>query len=270
MTESVDIQSILMGVNQTAWIQVILIIVAAWIAISLNHYVQSWLSNGQPGRLSSALLALAPIFQLVIICVAISFIIPLIIEPTFENLAAIFGALGLALGFAFKDYVSSLVAGVVTLYEMPYKPGDWVEIDGSYGMVQTIKMRSLRIITPDDTVVIIPHLKIWDKLLFNANDGGPDLQCVADFYLHPRHDAARIKQALYDTALCSAFIQLAKPIHVIVLNKPWGTHYRLKAYPVDMRQQFHFISDLTVRGKVVLAGLEVEFVSMPLGLPENS
>ena len=269
MPKSADLQNLLMGLSQASLIQVALIVGAAWLLIKLNHYSQSWLTNIHPGTLRNSLLALAPIFQLVIICVAIALIIPLLIKPTFENLAAIFGALGLALGFAFKDYVSSLVAGVVTLYEMPYKPGDWIEINGVYGVVQTIKMRSLKIITPDDTVVIIPHLKIWDQLLFNSNDSGPNLQCIANFYLNPQHDAAQIRQMLYDVALSSPFIQLTQPIQVIVLNKPWGTHYRLKAYPVDLRQQFGFVSDLTLRGKAALDSVNAELTIIPVGFVNN-
>ncbi len=33
----------------------------------------------------------------------------------------------------------------------------------------------------------------------------------------------------------------------------WGTHYKLKAYPFDMRDQFRFISDLVTRGKQAIA-----------------
>jgi small conductance mechanosensitive channel len=186
-----------------------------------------------------------------------------LIEPTFENLVAFLGALGVALGFAFKDYVSSLIAGVVTLYEMPYRPGDWIQVDGAYGEVKAINMRAAEIVTPDDTVVIVPHLKLWNQLIFNANDGGQNLMCIADFYLHPRHDAALVKHALHDVALTSAFLDLEQPIQVIVADKPWGTHYRLKAYPIEPRQQFHFTTDLTIRGKESLTRLGAEFAAMP-------
>ncbi len=162
-----------------------------------------------------------------------------------------------------KDVPSSLVAGIVTLYEAPYRPGDWIKINGAYGEVKCINMRSVEIVTPDDTVVVVPHLKLWNQLIFNANDGGRNLQCVADFYLHPRHDAAQARHMLCDVALTSAFVNMEQAINVVVQEKPWGTHYRIRAYPVDPRHQFDFISDLTVRGKAALTCLDVEFVAMP-------
>jgi len=44
-----------------------------------------------------------------------------------------------------------------------------------------------------------------------------------------------------------------RPLTVIVQEQPWGVHYQIKAYPFDGRQEFQFVSDLTVRGKETLA-----------------
>ena len=143
--------------------------------------------------------------RLLFIILAIVLIIPVIIEPTFKNLVAVFGALGLALGFAFKDYINSLIAGVVTLYEMPYRPGDWIEVNGVYGEVRAIGMRAAEIVTADDSVVIVPHNKLWDTLISNGNDGSQNLMCVAEFYLAPDHDVGEVRQLLYDVALTSLY-----------------------------------------------------------------
>ena len=44
-----------------------------------------------------------------------------------------------------------------------------------------------------------------------------------------------------------------KPVLVVLAETRAGTHYQLKAYPFDMRDQFRLVSDLTVRGKRTLA-----------------
>ncbi len=268
MSDSGNIPDIFRALGQTGLIQLGLIVVGAWLLIALSQRLLPWLADRLPSRYRLFALALVPVLRLVIIAVAVALIIPRVIEPTFENLVALLGALGLALGFAFKDYVSSLIAGVVTLFEMPYRPGDWIEVNGAYGEVKNISMRSVEMVTPDDTVVVIPHLKLWDQLIYNSNDGGQNLLCVADFYLHPQHDAAQVKHTLHDIALTSPFLQIKQPINVIVLDEPWWTHYRLKAYPIDPRQQYDFITDLTVRGKAALDGLGVEYASWR-GLPEG-
>lgn len=263
MNGSSDALEFLRGLIWTNLTQVGLIVVGAWLLIALSNRFLPWLANRISSRHRLFLLALLPALRLFIIAVSFILIVPRVIEPTFENLVALFGALGLAAGFALKDYASSLFAGIVTLYEAPYRPGDWIKINGAYGEVKCINMRSVEIVTPDDTVVVVPHLKLWNQLIFNANDGGRNLQCVADFYLHPRHDAAQARHMLCDVALTSAFVNMEQAINVVVQEKPWGTHYRIRAYPVDPRHQFDFISDLTVRGKAALTCLDVEFVAMP-------
>ncbi|MFH1217210.1 MAG: mechanosensitive ion channel family protein [Pseudomonadota bacterium] len=263
MSGSGDVSAIFRSLSQANLIQIGLIVASAWMLIAVSTRFLPWLANKVSGRFRFYLLASVPVLRLVIIVITLALISTHVIEPTIENLVALLGALGLALGFAFKDYISSLIAGVVTLYEAPYRPGDWIEVNGAYGEVKSINMRSAEIVTPDDTVVVIPHLKLWDQLIFNANDGGQNLQCAADFYLHPRHDAAQVNRTLHDVALTSAFLHVTQPISLIVKEKPWATHYRLKAYPVDPRQQFHFITDLTLRGKTALATLGVDFAVTP-------
>lgn len=259
---NVDEVKNLFAINQANLIEISVILLGAWLLIALEQRLLRWLAMRSANRYRHLLLATVPVLRLCIIIIAIVLIIPRIIDPTFENMIALMGALGLAVGFAFRDYISSLIAGVITLYELPYRPGDWIEINGTYGEVRSIKMRAAEIVTPDDTVVIVPHLKLWDQMIFNANDGGPYLQCVANFYLHPRHDAAQVRHTLYDVALTSPFLQIEKPINVVVQERPWGTHYRLRAYPIDPSQQFAFITDLTVRGKAILTQRGVEFAQV--------
>ncbi len=255
MNDAKDAAQILKDFDQIGFVQIALIVIGAWVLVRLVEKVFPWLGSKVPGRMRLFVLSLVPVLRLVVMIAGIALVVPQVINPTVQNLVAILGAAGLALGFAFKDYASSLVAGVVAIYEKPYRPGDWVRIDGAYGEVQSLGLRALRMVTPDDTVVVIPHMKIWDTNVYNDNDGQRDLLCVADFYLHPAHDAAVVRRRLYDVALTSPYLQPERPVNVIAAEKPWGTHYRLKAYPVDGRDQFLFTTDLTVRGKAVLARL---------------
>ena len=230
----------------------------AWVAIMLVERLVPRLANRLPARLRMYLLPSIPVFRLAILIITLAMIVPMVIQTSLQNLIAILGFTAVALGFAFKDYISSLIAGIVAIYERPYRVGDWVTIDGAYGEVQSLSLRALRLFTPDDTVVSIPHIKIWTTNIFNGNDGNRNLLCVAHFYVDPDHDAARARQKLHDVALTSPYLDINHPIRVIVQEQPWGTHYQLKSYPLDSREQFQFISDLTVRGKDALAKMGVK------------
>ncbi|MEZ5477764.1 MAG: mechanosensitive ion channel [Thiolinea sp.] len=239
-------------IGQSTLIQIALILISSTLIIIIVQQLIPRLSARTSGNIRYFLQSLIPMIRLGVIITAAVMILLRLIDPTFEKMVALFGGTAVALGFAFKDYISSLIGGIVTLFERPYRPGDWIEVNDSYGQVRAINMRNVEIVTPDDTLVYIPHLKLWSEPVHNANDSGAHLMTVTDFYLEPGHRAAEVRKLLYDVALTSVYTQLEKPILVIVLNKPWATHYRLKAYPVDHTQQFLFISDLTVRGQAAL------------------
>ena len=252
-----EISGLLKDFSQIDYVRIMLVMVVAWMLLRLVHWFFPWLARRSPSRLRLYLLPAVPLLQLAIIAGALITILPLIIDPTPEKLLVAFGVVAISLGFAFQEYASSLLAGVVTVFERPYRVGDWIQIGDAYGEVTTVGFRAVELRTPDDSVVLIPHKKLWDTTIYNDNRGNREHLCVADFYLHPEHDAASVRQSLREVALTSPFLHIDRPISVIVQEKPWGTHYRLKAYPIDGREQFSFMSDLTVRGKAALAELAV-------------
>lgn len=243
--------------------QILLIILVSWSIVAVTKRVLPRLAERFSGRQRQRLLSSVQSIRLLVILVALLLIVPRVIEPSFQNLIALLGAIGLAIAFALKDYASSLTAGLVAAYENPYRMGDWIEIDGIYGEVTAIGMRAVEIVTPEDTRVVIPHLKIWNTLVANSNNGTAFLLCVADFHIHPQHNPRKVRQALYDVALSSPFLQLLRPVSIVMRETPWATHYRLKAYPADPRDQFQFVTDLTERAKILLLEAGIRFAAVP-------
>ena len=219
-------------------------------------------------HLRLSILRALPIARLLILAAALITLVPIFVEPTFRNAVAVFASVGLALAFALKDYGSSLVAGFVTVLENAYQPGDWIELGGIYGEVKSIDLRATHIVTADDTEVIVPNSRTWSGSIANATSGHRSLLCVAEFYLHPDHDAVGVRAQLAQIAEASSYRKPETPISVIVVEKPWGTKYRLKAYVKKSRDQFLFITDLTVRGKEALRVTGVRFAQTPYTVAE--
>ena len=234
-------------------IEIGLVVVATWALIWTVRRTFPYLAQRGPNQARLYILAAVPIIRLTLLIVATLWIVPIIFNITFQNFLVIAGAASVAIGFAFKDYVTSIIAGVVAIFERPYRPGDWVEIDGDYGEVESVGMRAVRLVTAQDNVVTVPHMRMWDQNISNANDGSRTLMCVASFWLAPDHDAGAVRAALRDVALTSAYLEYDKPVLVMLEETPLGTRYRLKAYPFDLRDQFAFVSDLTERGKAAIA-----------------
>lgn len=248
------------------FLKIVLIVLGIWLTVFALSRVLPFLAERGPNQLRLFLLGAVPISRLLLLTLAIVWIVPLIFNVTFQNFLVIAGAASVAVGFAFKDYISSLIAGIVAVIERPYRPGDWITVDGDYGEVLNVGMRAIRINTAADNVITIPHDKLWTSNISNSNDGARTLQCVTEFYLDPDHDGACVRAALQDVALTSAYLEYDQPVVVVLQETPWGTHYKLRAYPFDMRDQFLFISDLTVRGKQAIAECGGRQVSVPAGV----
>ena len=121
-------------------IGIVLVIVAAWLANLIVQRVVPWGVRKIWPNTRFFLLPWVPLLRLLILVTAVVCVTPLLVSPTPENLLALFAAGGLTIGFAFKDYVSCLLAGIVLLIERPYRVGDWVQIGDTFGEVTQIDL----------------------------------------------------------------------------------------------------------------------------------
>jgi len=76
-------------------------------------------------------------------------------------------------GFAAQDTIANLFAGFFIMADTPYKPGDYINLDGGErGYVKTIGLRSTRIMTRDDIEITLPNSLIANSKIINES-GGP-------------------------------------------------------------------------------------------------
>lgn len=116
------------------------------------------IARGRPdlGSLLGSLARVVLIITTLLFCAAIVF-------PT-VNPGDIIGALGIgsvAIGFAFKDILQNLLAGLLLLIRQPYKRGDQIVVKGYEGTVEQIESRATFLKTYDGRRVIIPNSDVY-------------------------------------------------------------------------------------------------------------
>ena len=86
-----------------------------------------------------------------------------IVFPTFSpgNLITGLGITSVAIGFAFKDILQNVFAGLLILWRKPFRIGDEVQSQEYAGTVEEINVRSTRIRTYDNEVAVIPNATIF-------------------------------------------------------------------------------------------------------------
>ena len=249
--------------NEIHAVKIVWIVLAAWLAnVLIQRCVPPLVRRIRPNT-RFLLLPWVPLLRLSILVAAAVVITPLVIQPTPQNLLALLGTVALAIGFGFKDFVSSLLAGLVMLIERSYRVGDWVQVGDTYGEITHIDLRTFSIRTPADNRVLIPHSTIWTKPLSNATCGQHELLFETHFYLHPNHDGMAARDALSDITSTSPYLHPDRKIVVVAAQLPFGMHYKIKAYPKDARDQFLFMTDLTIRGHAALRRLGIQAITAP-------
>jgi len=204
-----------------------------------------------------------PFLRMLVLTAAAVILMNLLLNLSRENVLAVTGTVAVALGFAFKDYASSIIAGVLSLFEAPYRIGDRIRIDEDYGEVVAYGLRGVRLQTPADNLVSIPHNKIWTTAISNANGGDLEAQVITSFYLAHEADPQLVHRILRRVAQTSKYTQLDLPIVIVMEEHNWGSLYRLKSYPTDARDEFLYQTDLTMRAKQAFKASDISYPRLP-------
>ncbi len=171
-----------------------------------------------------------------------------------EALLAVGGSAAVAIGFAFKDLLASLMAGIILLFDRPFQVGDRIQFDKTYGEVVEIGLRSVRINTLDDNLVSIPNHLFLNQVVASANAGALHQMCVYPFYIGCNENIGAAKQIVYEAVASSRYVYLDKPIVVVVREGPvpdgaerFAIEIKVKAYVFDGRYETAFGTDVTER-----------------------
>jgi potassium-dependent mechanosensitive channel len=88
------------------------------------------------------------------------------------NLALVAGGLGVGIGFGLQNIVSNFLSGLIILFERPIKVGDMLIIDGQWGTVKEIRVRSTIFETFERYFLIIPNSELISGKILNWTYGG--------------------------------------------------------------------------------------------------
>ena len=248
-----DTRQIVSKITTDKIFQGFLILVVAYLTLKVLDRLINWVSERTAKEWRLKIKQFLPFLRMVVLVFTIAVLMNMFLNLSKENILAVTGTVAVALGFAFKDYASSIIAGIVGLFESPYGVGDRIKIGDYYGEVVSYGLRSVKIQTPDDNAITIPHNKIWTDAVSNSNAGALEAQVVTEFYFAHEIDINLVKKILYRVAQTSKYTALKLPIVVVMSEKPWGTSFKLKAYPLDARDEFIYQTDLVTRAKQAFA-----------------
>lgn len=105
------------------------------------------------------------IYGFLIIVVILASLSQLGIETT--SIVAMLGAVGLAIGLAFKDSLSNISAGIMIVIFKPIKIAELVEVAGELGTVEEINVFHTFLKTGDNKLIIISNSNVISSNIIN-------------------------------------------------------------------------------------------------------
>ncbi len=116
------------------------------------------------------------------------------------TLTVAFGALGIGIGFGLQSIVNNFISGLILLFERPIEVGHVLEINGIWGQVETINVRSTVIRTFDNSAIIIPNSDIISNQVTNWTFQDARMRRAIRVGVAYGSDPKFVEQTLYEIA----------------------------------------------------------------------
>jgi len=135
-------------------------------------------------------------------------------------LIAALGVGGLALSLAAQDTLSNVISGIMIMLDQPFRVGDRIEIQrlGTWGDVVDIGLRSTRIRTRDNRLVIVPNNSISTDQIVNYTYPDPRYRIEIEIGIGYGQDIEQVRKILVDTVQQVEGVWPDKPVDALYVE----------------------------------------------------
>ena len=137
---------------------------AAWFLVAVLRAVVVFQGSPREAKLLQDLLAgliyLAAVFA----------IVSYVFDLPVQGLLATSGVVAIILGLALQSTLGDVFSGIVLSFSRPYRPGDWISVDGSTdGRVIELNWRATYILTARRDLAVVPNSTIAKSKIVNIS-----------------------------------------------------------------------------------------------------
>ncbi|NOZ76376.1 MAG: mechanosensitive ion channel family protein [Euryarchaeota archaeon] len=212
-------------INATPWVIAILAVLMARpvadIINALLHTVEKRVVHQTDSRLDDVVFPLVRkgvIFTVYIFAVIIALdqlgieVVPFI---------AGMGIAGIAIGFAAKDTLANIIAGIFIIIDRPFVLGDRIEVwsapkqSATWGDVIEIGLRTTKIRTTDNITLIIPNSEIYRRDIINYTTETPVIRVRLPVGISYRSDEKKAEEIMLKIAEETEGVEKSPPPQVI-------------------------------------------------------
>nr|MBS0022117.1 mechanosensitive ion channel family protein [Gammaproteobacteria bacterium] len=167
----------------------------------------------------------------------------------FTNLAIIAGALSVGIGFGLQNIVSNFVSGIILLFERPVRPGDWVVVGSTEGIVKKVRVRATEIQTFDRSDVIVPNSEFISAQVTNWTLRDPYGRLILPVGVAYGSDTDLVRDTMLEVA--NAHPEVVKQHPNVPAPLVWfrgfgdsALNFELRCFIHDITKRLSVLSDL--------------------------
>jgi small conductance mechanosensitive channel len=211
-------------------LRIVVVLAGMWIAfVVLRRSLEAAIARERLDRTAASFIG-AVVRYAILAIVTIAILAEVGIDTT--SLLGSVGILGLTLGFAARDALSNVISGLFILWDRPFVIGDLIEIDGSYGRVDRITMRSTRVVTPDGRMLAIPNSTVVNTTVASYTNF-PHLRLDVPVTVGVDEDLARVREILLGLCREEGFSEEPPPRVVVTALNDYNVELQLQAWIDD-------------------------------------
>ncbi len=178
------------------------------------------------------------------------------------------GVLGVAVGFAAKDTLSNLIAGILLIIDRPFEIGDRIEVwsapagSSTWGDVIDIGLRATKIQTTDNIIIVIPNNEIMTRDIVNYTLISSKIRVRINIGVSYDTDIEKAKAAILQVALGTPWVAKDPAPKVVVRNfGESSVDLQVRVWIENARNRMDTISHITDKVKSAFdqVGIEIPY-----------
>ncbi len=237
---------------------------AAWFLVGVVRGFIIAEHRPREGKLVQDLLAGLIYLSAVFAVIAYVFNLPI------QGLLATSGVIAIILGLALQSTLSDVFSGIVLNFSRPYRPGDWISIEGGTdGRVVEMNWRATHVLTGKLDLAIVPNSAIAKAKIVNASSPsgihGMTVTVQLDRKATPAAGIKIIEQALLN---CRLVLTRPAPSITVKAITGIGTEFEIGFFAEDLTHATDAQNELLdlIYRHVAAAGIDLVSVDQPLSL----
>lgn len=194
------------------------------IARNALPYIEQKLASKTKSKVDDVIIDLLKKFASIIIFLIAAILVLDVLGVNIMPFIAGAGVVGIAVGFAAKDTLSNLIAGILLIIDRPFEVGDRIEVwsapvnAATWGDVTDVGLRATKIRTTDNIVIVIPNNEIMKRDIINYTTVSKEIRVRIPIGIAYDADVERAKEIIKRVSLELDWVMREPPPKVVVKN----------------------------------------------------